>query len=102
MKAQKTFKIGEYAIGGIISVEINGNTVTVISKEWDTSAGYSKASNQSNAKELTRISVQVDDFNSYSRIDNYLNDLTTSYYSSKVIEWIETKVKLKRIGRWGL
>jgi hypothetical protein len=95
MKAQKTFKLGEYAIGGIISVEINGNTVTVISKEWDNSVGYSRASNQSNAKELTRISVQVDDSNSYSRIDNYLNDLTTSYYSSKVIEWIETKVKLK-------
>ena len=96
MKAQKTFKLGEYAVGGVIAVEINGNTVTVISKEWDTSAGYSRGSNQSNAKELSRLSVQVNNDNSYTEIDNYLNDLTTSYYSSKVIEWIETKVKLKQ------
>jgi uncharacterized protein YpuA (DUF1002 family) len=95
MKAQKTFKIGEYAIGGIIVAEINNDKVTIISKQWDTSAGYTKKSSQKNAKELTRISVQVDDSNSYSRIDNYLNYLSTSYYSSKVIEWIETKVKLK-------
>jgi len=33
MKAQKTFKLGEYAVGGIITVEINGNEVTVISKQ---------------------------------------------------------------------
>jgi len=94
MKAQKTFKLGEYAVGGIITVEINGNEVTVISKQWDNSTGYSRASNQSNAKELSRNLTRADIQNSRWRIDTYLNMLTTSYYSDKILQWIESKVKL--------
>ena len=38
----KTFKIGEYAKGGIITVEIKGwsnSHIAVIGKEWDMSKG---------------------------------------------------------------
>jgi hypothetical protein len=38
-KASKTFKIGEYAKGGVITAEVQGKVVTIIGKEWDTSQG---------------------------------------------------------------
>jgi len=93
-KATKTFKIGEYAKGGVITVEIVGKVVTVIGKEWDTSAGYNKSSNQSNAKEFTRGSVISDDRDAWRKLYMFLTDLTTSYYSDEIIKWIETKVEL--------
>ena len=37
--ATKTFKIGEYAKGGIITVETTTRTVVVIGKDWDMSQG---------------------------------------------------------------
>jgi hypothetical protein len=37
--ATKTWKIGEYAKGGIITVEARGKKVTVIGKEWDFTTG---------------------------------------------------------------
>lgn len=92
----KTWKLGELSRGGIVTVEIKKNKVTVIAKDWDTSAGYSRGSNQSNAKEWDRLEVIVDGFsrNGYSLLNDYLNDLTTSYHASKIIEWIESKLSL--------
>lgn len=90
----KTWKIGEYAKGGVITVEIHGKVIIVIGKDWDTKAGYNKGSNQSNAKEFTRGTVTADDGNAYRKLDDFLNDLTTSYYADKIIEWIRTKVTL--------
>jgi hypothetical protein len=43
-KKTKTWKIGERCKGGIITVEISGNQVDVIAKDWDTSAGWNKGS----------------------------------------------------------
>jgi hypothetical protein len=57
--ATKTFKIGEYAKGGIITVEITGKVIVVIGKEWDFSTGSRRSSDQSNAKEFTRGSCEV-------------------------------------------
>ena len=94
MKYSKTFKIGEYAVGGIIVAEINNDKVTIISKQWDTSAGYSRNSSQKNAKELSRNTTIASSNNSRWGIDTYLNMLTTSYYSGVILEWIESKVKL--------
>jgi len=98
MKYKKTWKIGEYAKGGVISVEIestfrNGNVVTIIGKEWDSSQGYKKSSNQSNAKEFTRTTIH----SSYSsdaenKMFIFLTDLTTAYYADNIIEWIKTKI----------
>lgn len=96
----KTFKIGERCQGGVITVEITGQVIDVIGKEWDTSAGYTRKSSQSNAKEFTRGTVEANDTNAYRKLDNFLNDLTTSYHAGKVMEWIESKVKLGKPSFW--
>ena len=57
----KTFKIGEYCKGGIITVEIKGKQIDVIAKDWDYSKGTMKSSDQSNAKEFDRLTVNADD-----------------------------------------
>jgi len=98
-KKTKTWKIGEYCKGGIITVEITGKVIVVIGKEWDMSTGTRRSSNQSNAKEWTRGVVTADDNHAHRKLDDFLNDLTTSYYAGQVIDWIKTKVEL-RPGCW--
>ena len=61
--ATKTFKIGEYCKGGVITVETTAKKVAVIAKDWDFSAGSKKGSNQSNAKEWNRLEVSTTDQN---------------------------------------
>lgn len=99
-QATKTFKIGEYAKGGVITVNVNGKIVTVIGKEWDFSKGSKKGSDQSNAKEFTRGIADTTDSNAYRNLSNFLCDLTTSYYADQIIRWIETKVKLNKDFGW--
>lgn len=91
-----TWKIGESCKGGVITVEINGKTIDVIGKEWDMSKGTLKSSDQSNAKEFTRLTVSANDSDAHSQLDNFLNDLTTSYYSDIVIEWIKSNCPLNK------
>jgi hypothetical protein len=45
--ATKTFKIGESCKGGVITIETTKTQVNVIAKEWDSSKGYNKGSDQS-------------------------------------------------------
>lgn len=92
--AKKTWKIGEYCQGGIISVEITGKVILVIGKEWDYSKGYKKSCNQSEAKEWTRGTILASDTDSYRKIFIFLTDLTTAYYADTIIKWIESKIKL--------
>ena len=100
--ATKTFKIGEYAKGGIITVDVNvkTNTITVIGKDWDMSTGTRRSSDQSNAKEFTRESFDATNQNCYRNLDFFLCDLTTSYYAGQITEWIESKIKINRSLRW--
>ena len=91
----KTWKIGEYAQGGIITVEIKGKVVSIIGKEWDMSKGTRRSSDQSGAKEFRRGTILSTDSDSYRKVSDYLNELTTSYYSDVIIKWIETKIPLK-------
>ena len=95
-KATKTFKIGEYAKGGVITAEVNGKVITVIGKEWDTSTGYKKSSNQSNATEFTRGTVLANEQDAEWKLSNFLCDLTTSYYADEVVKWIKSKVKIEQ------
>lgn len=102
--ASKTFKIGESCVGGIITVDITKNKVTVINKDWDMSQGTRRSSNQSNAKELSRIEVVVpqgvDVFNNdkqFNAINDYLHELTTAYYADQVMKFIKTKIKFTTI-----
>ena len=98
--AKKTFKIGEGCRGGVIAVETTAKTITIISKEWDTSAGYGRAVSQENAKELGRLTVDVSDNQAYRKLDDYLNDLSTSYWAGKILEWVESKSKLEKKFFW--
>lgn len=98
--ATKTFKIGEYCKGGIISVETTAKKVIVIGKIWDYSKGSSKGSDQSNAKEFTRLEVMTDEPDAEKKVDWFLFDLTTSYYAGQVLDWINTKTKFKAENIW--
>jgi hypothetical protein len=91
--ATKTWKIGEYCKGGIITIETTKTQVKVIAKEWDTSKGYSKSSDQSKAKEWDRLEIGLSEYDAEYKIDFFLFELTTSYYAGQILEWIKTKVE---------
>lgn len=90
----KTWKIGEYCKGGIITVEIHGKLITVIGKEWDYSTGSHRGSDQSKAKEFTRGTVMSDEPDAFHKLYEFLSDLTTHYYSTTIIDWIKTKTNI--------
>lgn len=98
--AKKTWKLGEVCRGGVITVETTKTQVKVIAKEWDTSKGFSKGSDQSGAKEWNRLEVNLSEKDSRSKIDWFLFDLTTSYWASEILDWIESKVEFKKTGIW--
>jgi hypothetical protein len=93
--ATHTWKIGEYAKGGIITVEITGKVIVVIGKEWDHSKGTRRSSDQSKAKEFTRGTAVATDRGAERKLDDFLCDLTTSYYASVILDWIKTKTKFQ-------
>ena len=99
-KIAKTFKIGEYAKGGVITVEIQGNSIAVIGKDWDFSTGSKKSSDQSNAQEFTREVISTEDSEAYYKLSEFLNDLTTSFYTDEIIKWIKSKVTIGGIMSW--
>ena len=98
--ASKTFKLGQYAKGGVITANVTKTKVTIIGKEWDTSAGYSKSSSQTNAKEFTRLEVSTDDRDAERKLDFFLCDLTTSYYADKIMEYIRKNTTFIERGWW--
>ena len=98
--AKKTFKIGEYCKGGIITIETKGNNVAIIAKDWDMSAGTRKSSNQSNAKEFDRLELNFENDSSTREANNFLQDLTTSYYADQVMKFIESKINVTRGLHW--
>ena len=89
----KTWKIGEYCRGGIITVEIKGKVISVIGKDWDHSKGTRRSSDQSNAKEWTRGTILSNEPEAEWKLERFINDLTTSYYTDEVIKWIKSKSK---------
>ena len=64
------------------------------------SQGTRRGSNQSNAKEFTRIEVNVEQRDADRQLSMFLNDLTTSYYTDKLMEWIESKSELDKRMFW--
>ena len=80
--ATKTFKIGEYAMGGIIQVQITGKIIQVFVKEWDT-------------KEVLRTgTTSTQDEGVERKLSDFLNDVTSHYYAEKVMKWIKEKTGL--------
>ena len=90
--ATKTWKLGEYSKGGIITIETTKTQVKVIAKEWDYSKGVTKSSDQSKSKEWNRLEVNLSSNDAESKVDWFLFDLTTSYYVGEIMDWIRTKV----------
>ena len=89
----KTWNIGESCLGGVITAEIHDNNIVkVIGKEWDESKGWNKNSDQSNAEEFTRIEGNFLAWGIENDFDIFLNELTTSYYASQVIDWIKANI----------
>jgi len=91
----KTWKLGEVAQGGVITVEITGKIIQVIGKEWDFSTGSRKSSDQSKAKEFTRGTVLANELDAEWKLSKFLCDLSTSYYADEIIKWIKSKVKVE-------
>ena len=100
--ATKTFKIGEYCKGGVITAVATKRKITIIGKEWDYSKGSNKGSDQSNAKEWTRLEMSGDLHTDYvtRELTMFLNDLTTSYYTDMILEWCESKSDLNKKLIW--
>ena len=98
--AKKTWKLGEVCRGGIITVETKNNIIKVIGKEWDYSQGTRKGSNQSNAKEWTRLEVNAEVSDADRQLSMFIFDLTTSYYTDEIMKWIESKTKLNKRMFW--
>ena len=72
---RKTFKIGEYALGGIVTVEVDNNAqITVQCKDWETKQPI-----------LTGLFDFVDKY----KLQMWLEDeVTTAYYADKIIKSI--------------
>lgn len=82
--AKKTFKIGECCKGGIISVETKGQNISVIGREYVS------------GKEFTRLDISADNSDVYKKLFFFISDLTSAYYTDKVIDFIKSKVTLAK------
>jgi hypothetical protein len=98
--ASKTFKIGERARGGVITADVTKDKVTLIAKEWDFSTGSRKSSNQSNAKEMYRITIDVTDSQAEWKLFNWASEEATSYHADEILKWVKSKVTLNKKSMW--
>ena len=88
----KTWKIGEYCKGGVITVEVDdADGVCVIGKEWDFSTGSRKGSCQKNAKPFCSQYFTTTGSGWQWGVEAYLSDLTACYYSDIIMDWIKSK-----------
>ena len=90
--SKKTWKLGEVCKGGVITTEVKRQSILIIGKEWDHSAGDRKSSNQSKAKEFTRLEIHAENPDMETAFNIYLNDLTTHYHAEQIMEWIKEKI----------
>jgi len=72
---KKTFKLGEYCAGGIIQVIISENKNLVRIRN---------ATMERETIEIRQFRWELDSF----KLELYLNELTTSYYASKIRDWV--------------
>lgn len=85
MKAQhKQFKIGEYAIGGIIDVTIKDNEITIQCLDYNTK------------EKVCGMLFDANGVDSDYAISETLHEYTSSYYAEKVFDWIKQFVTFKQ------
>ena len=80
----KTFKIGEYAVGGKIKVSIPKTLTNIKIDVIDSNFGTGQLVNQYIYYSFDRI-----------RIERDLWQITTSYYTDMIVKWINSKWKLE-------
>jgi len=81
---KKRFKIGEYAIGGIVDAEIyEEDRIVITAREWE------------NPDEI--IMLQTFNFSwNLSEIELWIEtEITTSYYACKIVDWIKENINEK-------
>lgn len=83
MNATKTFKIGEYAVGGIIRVEIRGKTLLISNLDWDTN------------EIVMAGGFTLETMNAEYVCRNYLQEATSSYWTDTIMKWIKSKIQFK-------
>ena len=76
----KQFKIGEYAIGGIIDVTINGDEIEIKCLDWTTK------------EKVVGKTFDCGKLDSDFSILETLNEYTSSYYSDEIFDWIKQYV----------
>jgi hypothetical protein len=85
MTKTKQFKIGEYALGGIIKVDVT-------KEEPDRTLIEVKALDWNTKKVVMSDWAETDNIRWSASIDNTLHEMTSSYYSSKIMQWINEKI----------
>jgi hypothetical protein len=88
---KKTFKIGEYAVGGIIKVTAIPNKITVSVIDWSTKkplAGHTREFSINSRQE-------------YLDMLNFLHDMTSSFWVDTIIDWIKSKEGFGRNSSFG-
>lgn len=91
-KKTKTWKLGEICQGGVVTVELTGQKIVIIGKEWDFSKGSGKSSNQSNAKEFTRLEIEANEWGAERKVLDFLCDLMHSWAADEISKYIESNV----------
>jgi len=84
MKKHKQFKIGEYAVGGIIDVTINKNEIEIQCLDYNTKNRVCGMNFDSNGVDSDFAIIQQ------------LNDYTSHYYAEQVFDWIKQHVTFKQ------
>ena len=82
----KRFKIGEYAIGGIIEARVTN-------EEPDRELVEVKAIGMDSGRVHMADWAETDHVKWYNSILNTLNEMTSSYHADKVMEWITAEVR---------
>jgi hypothetical protein len=84
--AKKTFKIGEYCVGGIIVAEATKTNIKITVLHW-----VSKKVYDTFERKITTENFYRDDDRqrALNEADNYLNEITSNYYSDKVLDFIK-------------
>ncbi len=81
---KKTFKIGEYVIGGIIEVVSNKETITINFRDY-----FSKDIVVTNTFAIGNSNVT-------RQMQFFLEDNGTAYYADKVMDYIKDNVELPK------
>jgi hypothetical protein len=96
----KTWKLGEICQGGVVTVEIRGQQIDIIGKEWDYSKGSNKGSDQSKAEEFTRLTIEANGFNAQRTVLEFLQNLMHSWAADEIEKWIGTQVTFTHENFW--